>query len=153
MKRLMVATSVLALSLGGVAFAQGNSGAAGMSGSEPATHGQANMTQSQGNMDENNTQASSTDVKQAQQALKDQGLYHGAIDGRWGPETKQAVNEFQKKNGLKQTAQLDDQTKDQLQHADNDSNQNSGTANDNNRSEENGTAGRNVSPNSENQTR
>jgi peptidoglycan hydrolase-like protein with peptidoglycan-binding domain len=60
--------------------------------------------------------ASEEDVRQAQEALQDQGLYHGQIDGKWGPQTKQAVSQFQKKNGLKQTAQLDQQTLDDLQN-------------------------------------
>jgi len=54
--------------------------------------------------------ASAEDIRQAQEALQDQGLYHGQIDGKWGPQTKQAVSQFQKKNGLKQTAELDQQT-------------------------------------------
>jgi peptidoglycan hydrolase-like protein with peptidoglycan-binding domain len=60
--------------------------------------------------------ASEEDIRQAQEALQDQGLYHGQIDGKWGPQTKQAVSQFQKKNGLKQTAQLDQQTLDDLQN-------------------------------------
>ena len=60
--------------------------------------------------------ASQDDIRQAQEALQDQGLYKGQIDGKWGPRTKQAVSQFQKKNGLKQTAQLDQQTLDDLQN-------------------------------------
>lgn len=60
--------------------------------------------------------ASEDDVRQAQEALQDQGLYKGQIDGKWGPQTKQAVSQFQKKNGLKQTAQLDQQTLNDLQN-------------------------------------
>ncbi|HXR85972.1 MAG TPA: peptidoglycan-binding domain-containing protein [Stellaceae bacterium] len=60
--------------------------------------------------------ASQEDIRQAQEALQDQGLYHGQIDGKWGPQTKQAVSQFQKKNGLKQSAQLDQQTLDDLQN-------------------------------------
>lgn len=47
-------------------------------------------------------------------ALSDQGLYHGRIDGILGPETKQVLGQFQKKNGLDQTATLDQPTKDKL---------------------------------------
>jgi peptidoglycan hydrolase-like protein with peptidoglycan-binding domain len=60
--------------------------------------------------------ASQDDIRQAQEALQDQGLYHGQVDGKWGPQTKQAVSQFQKKNGLKQSAQLDQQTLDDLQN-------------------------------------
>lgn len=59
--------------------------------------------------------ASSDDIRQAQEALQDQGLYKGQVDGKWGPQTKRAVAQFQKKNGLKQTAQLDQPTLSDLQ--------------------------------------
>lgn len=39
--------------------------------------------------------------KEIQQALKNAGLYLGAIDGKVGPKTKKAIEEFQKTNGLK----------------------------------------------------
>jgi len=57
---------------------------------------------------------SSDEVRQAQQQLRDQGLYHGKIDGIIGPETEQALGQFQKKNGLSQTAALDQPTMDKL---------------------------------------
>lgn len=52
----------------------------------------------------------SGNVKEAQQTLKDQGLYKGKVDGKIGPQTKSALAQFQKQNGLKQTAQLDHPT-------------------------------------------
>lgn len=39
--------------------------------------------------------------KQIQIALKNAGLYAGAIDGKIGPKTKQAIQEFQRSKGLK----------------------------------------------------
>lgn len=54
------------------------------------------------------------EVRQVQQQLRDQGLYQGQIDGNLGPETKQALGKFQKKNGLNQTATLDQATMDKL---------------------------------------
>ncbi|MCX5716492.1 MAG: peptidoglycan-binding domain-containing protein, partial [Candidatus Omnitrophica bacterium] len=39
--------------------------------------------------------------KQIQTALKNAGLYIGQIDGKIGPLTKKAIEEFQKSNGLK----------------------------------------------------
>jgi peptidoglycan hydrolase-like protein with peptidoglycan-binding domain len=60
--------------------------------------------------------ASEQDIRQAQEALQDQGLYHGQVDGKWGPETKQAISQFQKKKGLKQTAELDQPTLGDLQN-------------------------------------
>jgi peptidoglycan hydrolase-like protein with peptidoglycan-binding domain len=39
-------------------------------------------------------------VRQTQQALANAGFYKGAIDGREGPRTKQAIIDFQKSQGL-----------------------------------------------------
>ncbi|MCK5287869.1 MAG: peptidoglycan-binding protein [Candidatus Omnitrophica bacterium] len=39
--------------------------------------------------------------KQIQQALKKVGFYQGAIDGKIGPKTKEAIIKFQKFKGLK----------------------------------------------------
>ena len=49
-------------------------------------------------------------IKQAQQQLKSQGLYNGAIDGQMGPETASALSKFQQKNGLPANSELDQQT-------------------------------------------
>lgn len=39
-------------------------------------------------------------AKDIQLALKNAGLYSGAIDGKLGPASKKAIEEFQKANGL-----------------------------------------------------
>ena len=57
---------------------------------------------------------SQPDIEQAQQQLKAQGLYRGAIDGVVGPETEHALMRFQHQNGLPETAALDQQTMDRL---------------------------------------
>jgi peptidoglycan hydrolase-like protein with peptidoglycan-binding domain len=49
-------------------------------------------------------------IKQAQQALANQGLYKGKIDGVAGRQTRRAVRQFQKDHNLSQTAQLDADT-------------------------------------------
>jgi peptidoglycan hydrolase-like protein with peptidoglycan-binding domain len=54
------------------------------------------------------------EVKEAQQKLKSDNLYKGSVDGILGPETQQALKEFQKKNNLQQTGRLDDQTEQKL---------------------------------------
>jgi peptidoglycan hydrolase-like protein with peptidoglycan-binding domain len=59
--------------------------------------------------------AAQSDVVQAQQALKQKGLYGGPLDGKIGPETRNAISRFQQQNGLKQSAQLDDETLSDLQ--------------------------------------
>jgi len=40
-------------------------------------------------------------AKEIQEALKNAGYYSGLVDGKSGPLTKKAVEEFQKANGLK----------------------------------------------------
>lgn len=53
-------------------------------------------------------------VKEAQVKLKQDGLYHGRIDGIIGPQTQRALAAYQKKENLPQTAALDHQTLDKL---------------------------------------
>lgn len=53
-------------------------------------------------------------IRMVQLALKDSGFDPGPIDGILGPKTRKAVIEFQRKNKLKPTGEIDDQTKDQL---------------------------------------
>lgn len=49
-------------------------------------------------------------VQHAQSALQSQGLYHGPIDGVFGPETQSAVTAYQQEKGLPTTGQLDSRT-------------------------------------------
>lgn len=49
-------------------------------------------------------------IKKAQVELKHEGLYRGRIDGINGPATQEALVAFQKREGLQQTAQLDQDT-------------------------------------------
>lgn len=58
--------------------------------------------------------ASTEEIRQAQSALHDQGLYRGPVDGIAGPQTQQAVSEFQRRQGLPQTAALDRRTLDAI---------------------------------------
>jgi hypothetical protein len=50
------------------------------------------------------------DIRWAQVELRDKRLYKGSLDGILGPETKRALGQFQKNNGLGRTASLDAQT-------------------------------------------
>jgi peptidoglycan hydrolase-like protein with peptidoglycan-binding domain len=50
------------------------------------------------------------DIRWAQVELRYRGLYQGSLDGVVGPETKRALSQFQKINGLGRTASLDTQT-------------------------------------------
>jgi peptidoglycan hydrolase-like protein with peptidoglycan-binding domain len=49
-------------------------------------------------------------VKAAQEALRDKGYDPGPADGKMGPKTREAVREFQRKEGLKPTGILDSTT-------------------------------------------
>jgi peptidoglycan hydrolase-like protein with peptidoglycan-binding domain len=53
-------------------------------------------------------------VKAAQQALKDKGHDPGAVDGVMGPKTQAALKDFQSKEGLKGSGQLDAETMSKL---------------------------------------
>ena len=47
------------------------------------------------------------EIKQAQESLKTEGFPPGAIDGRLGPRTRQAIRAYQARAGLPQTGVLD----------------------------------------------
>jgi peptidoglycan hydrolase-like protein with peptidoglycan-binding domain len=49
-------------------------------------------------------------VREAQQRLQGMGLYNGAADGLMGSSTHRAIAQFQQRNGLPQTATLDEGT-------------------------------------------
>jgi len=49
-------------------------------------------------------------VRDAQSELQREGLYRGPIDGILGPETRQAIAGYQAREGLEQTATLDQDT-------------------------------------------
>jgi len=51
-----------------------------------------------------------SDVRSAQQALKDDGYNVGPIDGKMGPKTAAALRKFQKDHGIQATGRLDSQT-------------------------------------------
>jgi peptidoglycan hydrolase-like protein with peptidoglycan-binding domain len=55
-------------------------------------------------------------VRDAQTTLSDLGLYHGKIDGIYGPQTRAAVSEFQAQQNLPRTMALDMRTRQALQN-------------------------------------
>ncbi|MGA7265284.1 MAG: peptidoglycan-binding domain-containing protein [Stellaceae bacterium] len=60
------------------------------------------------------TQMSSAAVRDIQQKLQADNLYSGKIDGMLGPQSRRAIADYQKQNGLRVTANLDRQTRDSL---------------------------------------
>src|SRR5262245_33984991 len=67
-----------------------------------------------GDQDKSAASAKDHSVKQAQQALKDQGYYQSEVDGVMGPGTQLALKRFQEKEGLTPTGQLDEETRKKL---------------------------------------
>lgn len=56
------------------------------------------------------TGSSGTEVEEIQRVLKERGLFTGEITGYYGEQTRQAVNKFQKQQGLTQTGIADEAT-------------------------------------------
>ena len=56
-------------------------------------------------------------VREAQQKLKDLGLYQGRVDGLYGRRTIAAVHKFESQNGLPRTGELSGATEQRLQTA------------------------------------
>jgi len=114
MKYATSAALSLALSLGLAAAAQ----AQGTQQSSPSDLPPPAASQPQGMQQGSAPEAASptgqnmspTMVKQAQQALKAGGLYQGKIDGIVGPETQQALAQFQRQHNLEPTGQLSSDT-------------------------------------------
>jgi peptidoglycan hydrolase-like protein with peptidoglycan-binding domain len=46
-------------------------------------------------------------IRQVQGSLQQQGLYHGSVDGVWGPGTESAVRSYQQQHNLNASGQLD----------------------------------------------
>src|SRR5215472_765385 len=111
MRRLILGTvSVLALGIAGAALdslADADDAVPSAEGNMPSTPGTSPHWINTANL-------SKDDVRWAQVELRNLGLYDDSLDGVIGPETKRALSEFQKANGLKQTATLDQQTADAL---------------------------------------
>jgi len=54
--------------------------------------------------------ATKDEIRNAQQALKDKGMYTGPVDGSMNADTRKALRDFQQKNNLKVTGTLDHET-------------------------------------------
>jgi peptidoglycan hydrolase-like protein with peptidoglycan-binding domain len=111
MRNLILGTvSVLALGIGGAALDY----VADADDAVPNTGGVMPSTPAASSHWINTANLSKDDVRWAQVELRNLGLYNDSLDGIIGLETKRALAEFQKANGLKPTATLDQQTADAL---------------------------------------
>jgi peptidoglycan hydrolase-like protein with peptidoglycan-binding domain len=70
--------------------------------------------QSQSSRESSKMNGRMPDVKKIQEALKDKGNDPGALDGRMGPKTREALKSFQTANKLKATGMMDAETAKQL---------------------------------------
>jgi len=109
-KLILGTASVLALGIGGAALDY----VADADDAVPSAEGVMPSTPEASPHWIDSTNLSKDDVRWAQVELRNLGLYNDSLDGVIGPETKRALAEFQKANGLKQTATLDQQTADAL---------------------------------------
>src|SRR5205085_2791085 len=130
MKKLVLATaSVLALGIAGIGVGSAQTPSSSPSTQAPSPSAQtpyaspnaqspstssqmpSSSTMSQGSQAQSApVNLSESQIKQVQQQLKGAGLYRGSVDGEMGPETKQAISQFQQQHGLNQTGVLDQQT-------------------------------------------
>ena len=123
-KVILSAASILALGIGsaGVSIAADtsvktpNTGSYSPSTTNPNTgsYSPSATNPNTGSYSQSTMNPSKDEVRQAQQQLQGQGFYRGQIDGTMGRETKQAIEQFQKKNNLNETAMLDQPTMDKL---------------------------------------
>ncbi len=110
----LIAITAVALPLMATAPALAqNSGASSQNqAQQSANQNQAQQSPNQ-NTNENQNGAqnlSQSEIRQMQQALDQKGFKSGRADGKLGPETKNALKQFQSKQGLQQTGMPDDQT-------------------------------------------
>jgi peptidoglycan hydrolase-like protein with peptidoglycan-binding domain len=71
--------------------------------------------QQQGRQQQGEQQQDQMAIREAQQQLKAMGLYEGPIDGRYGPETQEALRAYQGRHGLQVTGALTPETQKSLQ--------------------------------------
>jgi peptidoglycan hydrolase-like protein with peptidoglycan-binding domain len=75
---------------------------------------QANAWSHHSGMKSSAMHVSRAEVTDIQQKLQAENLYQGRIDGMLGPQTRRALADYQKQNGLRVTANLDRKTRDSL---------------------------------------
>ncbi len=114
MRKLVLATTVLAgTALGGAAFAAGDQAQAAGSGYEQAQQTQMQQGQSGMQQQQAQIQLQQEHVREIQQALQQEGQ-DLEVDGMWGPNTEQALREYQQEQGIESSGQLNFATLDAL---------------------------------------
>jgi len=104
MRNLMLITaSMIAFGIAGPGVVRGANVSDASGANSPAVSGMPRSSQTAADL-------ANDDIRQAQWELRAQGLYKGPIDGALNERTRQAVQEYQKQNGLDQTGSLDQAT-------------------------------------------
>jgi peptidoglycan hydrolase-like protein with peptidoglycan-binding domain len=115
-KLILGTASVLALGIGGTAL--NYAADAGNAVTSESTAAAPQTVQPGGNLPHDSywaqMQLRKDDIRWAQLELHNRGLYKGSLNGILGPQTKRALEQFQRTNGLGRTASLDAQTFDAL---------------------------------------
>lgn len=106
-KLVLTTASAVIIAMAGMASAAEPSSSSNLN--SPPTSAAAPTAQSSSAMTSPVT-VSEDQIKAAQQQLKAAGDYKGSVDGKMGPEMKQALEQFQKQHGLQTTGALDQQT-------------------------------------------
>lgn len=71
---------------------------------------QTSSTQMGNAQNQNKSAYPAAEVRQAQEQLKKEGDYTGKVDGIYGPQTRAAVEKYQKSQNLPASGKLDSQT-------------------------------------------
>jgi peptidoglycan hydrolase-like protein with peptidoglycan-binding domain len=93
----------------GVAITVFSIGAYAQQEQESMPGGQQQTQLQQQNQMRNLSQNTSA-VRQIQQKLKDHGYQVGSVDGKWGPQTQQALMQFQQAQGLTASGNINNET-------------------------------------------
>jgi peptidoglycan hydrolase-like protein with peptidoglycan-binding domain len=105
---LLAGASAMVLSVGSAGLALAGNSTQGANSQQGWSNGKTEHSQAAGSGE--TAAVPRNEIKQAQQKLQSKGLYNGQVDGIDGHETQQALKQFQQKNNLHQTGQLDEQT-------------------------------------------
>lgn len=88
-----------------------NSMSNGNSSANPSSAAMSNQGNQQSSANRSNSGVNSRqEIQQVQQALDQKGGQHLRTDGILGPRTREALRDYQHKNGLQASGQLDQQT-------------------------------------------
>ncbi len=114
--RTLIATAA-AMLLAAPAFAQDTQTSPTDTGVTPSQSSQSESMHSQGTQGEKSAKAMQKVmqkdpqmVRQIQQKLQDQGFDVGEIDGKWGPQTANALKDFQRQQGMQADGKLSQST-------------------------------------------